>query len=819
MFDVRPTPDSSVSSQGRVPESLSAMSIRTDATSSVPVFSDASVPTRSWRRVSWGAVFAGMVIAVVVQLVLGLIGTAIGLSTLDPMHANGTPAASTFGIGAGVWWAVSSIVSLFAGGWVAGYLAGSPDHAEGLLHGLLAWGIATILTVYLLASAVGSVLSGGASVVGSTARAAASGVSAAAEPIADMARKQLDASGVSLDGLQREAEKLLSQTGVPGLQPTAVAGQASAAVGELTRAASGSSGAPVADLQSTVQKIVSSGSNTVDQVDRDALVNVVVARTGVTRPEAEQRVSSWVSSYEKARAAFEQKKAAAAEKAREVADAAARASSQAALAAAVALILGALAGRGRRSARERSGRRTGANRPLSTGMRAIARRVLWVAAAVVATAAVLVSVLNLSLGDKSIDRPLSHHHGITDPAFQRMAGQVLASPFVGGNTVRTLINGDEIFPSMLAALREAKTSVTFETYIFWSSSIGSEFEAAFTDAARRGVRVKVLVDWIGGELAESKVERMRAAGVEVRLYNPPRWNSLGRFNNRTHRKLMVVDGRVGFIGGVGIDDAWRGDAQDAEHWRGTHFRIEGPVVAELQSAFVDNWLKTSGEPLDTEAFFPALTPSSSTDAVKAHVFSSSPRGGSKSMQLMYLMSITAAERSIDLSAAYFVPDEVAVASLVAAARRGLRVRILLPGKPHGQADRPPRVAFAVEPLLEAGVQIHEYEPTMFHCKVMVVDGLWVSVGSSNFDPRSFSINDETNLNVYDAAFAAEQAAVFRARSVAIKVDRTRRLARSPVERARRRHDGVAGVFPALTPRRLSGPTGTEPGPSTAGPSP
>ena len=350
------------------------------------------------------------------------------------------------------------------------------------------------------------------------------------------------------------------------------------------------------------------------------------------------------------------------------------------------------------------------------------------------------------------------------------AKRALRTGLVNGNRIQKMLNGDQIFPAMLGALRDAKTSITFETYIYWSSTIGKEFEMAFADAARRGVQVKVLVDWIGGELAQAGLERMRASGVEVRLYNPPRWNILGRFNNRTHRKLMVVDGRIGFIGGVGIADNWRGHAQDPEHWRGTHFMVEGPVVAQLQSAFIDNWLQTTGEPLNGEAFLPVLLAAGSA---AAHVFDSSPGGGSKSMQLLYLMSITAAGKSIDLSAAYFVPDEVAIRSLVAAARRGVRVRIIVPGR-HMDMQTVRRASRAAwGPLLEAGVQIFEYQPTMFHCKVMVVDDTWVSLGSSNFDARSFSINDEANLDVYDPVFAAEQAAVFEhdlTRSQAITLD-------------------------------------------------
>lgn len=385
------------------------------------------------------------------------------------------------------------------------------------------------------------------------------------------------------------------------------------------------------------------------------------------------------------------------------------------------------------------------------------RAFLILASIIASTVFLVICVLNFSLGDKQIDEPLNRLYSTADPQFLRTASAVLTPALVGGNGVQTLLNGDQIFPAMLDAVRAARTSVTFETYIFWSSTIGLEFEHAFTDAARRGVKVKIMLDWIGGELSGANVERMRAAGVDVQLYNPPRWNTLGRFNNRTHRKLMVVDGRVGFIGGVGIADQWRGHAQDPGHWRGTHFQVEGPVVAQIQSAFIDNWLKTTGEALHGDDFLPPLQPA---DSAPAHVFMSSPRGGSKSMQLLYLMPITAAYRSIDLSASYFIPDEVAIATLAAAARRGVRVRIIVPG-PYMDRKIVRHASRAVwGPLLRAGVQIFEYQPTMFHCKVIVVDGVWTSLGSSNFDARSFSINDEANMNVYDEFFAARQVAIF-----------------------------------------------------------
>jgi cardiolipin synthase len=270
--------------------------------------------------------------------------------------------------------------------------------------------------------------------------------------------------------------------------------------------------------------------------------------------------------------------------------------------------------------------------------------------------------------------------------------------------------------------------------------------------------VHVLIDGVGsGKIEEAYVEQMKQAGVQLVRYNPPRWFTIGRLNNRTHRKLIVVDGVVGFTGGVGIADQWLGNAQDGTHWRDTHFRVEGPVVAQMQGAFMDNWTEETGVVLHGEVYFPAPKPAGD---VRAQIFTSSPGGGSDSMQLMYLLSIAAARKSIVISAAYFVPDNVEVDTLVAALKRGVGVRIIVPGE-HIDAEivrKASRARWGA--LLDAGAEIYEYQPTMFHCKVMVVDGLWTSVGSTNFDNRSFSVNDEANLNIYDREFARQQLRIF-----------------------------------------------------------
>jgi cardiolipin synthase len=338
-------------------------------------------------------------------------------------------------------------------------------------------------------------------------------------------------------------------------------------------------------------------------------------------------------------------------------------------------------------------------------------------------------------------------------------GVLLGPAILQGNRFDVLLNGDEIFPSMLSAIRSAERSITFESYIYWSGSIGRDFADALSDRARAGVKVHVLLDWLGSsKLDSAQIAAMQESGVLVRRFHAPAWYRLNKMNNRTHRKVLVVDGKVGFTGGVGIADAWAGHAQDADHWRDTHFRAEGPVVAQMQAVFMDNWIKVTGEVLHGVDYFPPLARRG--DAA-AQMFSSSPEGGSESMHLMYLLAITAAEKSIHLSSAYFVPDDLALNALVAAAKRGVKVKIITPGK-HMDAETVRRASRARwGELLQANVEIFEYQPTMYHCKVLIVDGLWLSVGSTNFDNRSFSLNDEANLNITDAVFAARQVAIFQ----------------------------------------------------------
>lgn len=376
----------------------------------------------------------------------------------------------------------------------------------------------------------------------------------------------------------------------------------------------------------------------------------------------------------------------------------------------------------------------------------------------VVTLLIILVIANLSSGEKKIEHKIERLYASDDPQFLRSMGLLLGPPVISGNRFEMLLNGDHIFPSMLEAIRSARRTITFETFIYWSGEIGEQIARALADKAREGVAVHVLLDWVGSsKMDKHYLELLREAGAEVIQYHKPHWTGLGRMNDRTHRKLLIIDGTIGFTGGVGIAPEWTGHAQDEKHWRDSHFRVAGPVVGHMQAVFMDNWVKATGNVLHGPAYFPDIE--SMGDGL-AHMFSSSPSGGSDDMQLMYLMAITAATESIHLASAYFVPDKLTINAIVEAAKRGVKVRIMTPGKRIDTHTVREASRACWGDLLKAGVEMYEYQPTMFHCKLLVVDEYLVSVGSTNFDSRSFKLNDEANLNIYDRDFARQQTAVF-----------------------------------------------------------
>jgi cardiolipin synthase len=380
-------------------------------------------------------------------------------------------------------------------------------------------------------------------------------------------------------------------------------------------------------------------------------------------------------------------------------------------------------------------------------------------AASLATALAVVIAVNVTSGEHKISKLVSSPFGVGDPQFARAMSALFGPPLVAGNHVTPLYNGAQIFEAMLDSIRHAQRSVTFETYIYWSGSVGQHFTEALVERAHAGVKVHLIIDAVGsGKMDATQLESMRRAGAEVEKYQPIHWYSLDRINNRTHRKLLIVDGRVGFTGGVGIADKWDGDAQDPDHWRDTHFRIVGPVVAQMQATFVEHWLATKGDLLQGPDYFPSLGVQGDTPA---QMVRSSFDDGTESIRLLYLLSIASARQSVLIENSYFVPDDLSVETLVAARARGVDVELVVPGPQIDSAVTRAASRRRWAPLLEAGVAIYEFQPTMFHCKVMVVDDLWVSVGSTNFDNRSFRLNAEANLNALDHGLALEEVQAFK----------------------------------------------------------
>jgi cardiolipin synthase len=365
------------------------------------------------------------------------------------------------------------------------------------------------------------------------------------------------------------------------------------------------------------------------------------------------------------------------------------------------------------------------------------------------------------------DRPtersyrLNHDYSISDPQFTRTMGHLLGPALIGGNSTQTLMNGDQIFPAMLDAIRSAKSTITFETFVFWRGKVGAAFTEALCERARNGVKVHVIIDTLGADRIDHDYYRaLRKAGVQLVQFHPFKWydwTSAQKLNNRTHRKLLIIDGRIGFTGGVGIADEWSGNADSSKHWRDTHYRVTGPVVAQLQAAFADNWMGATGNVLHGDAYFPELREAGSH---VSQVFKSGPQGGSESMELLYLLSMAAAEKNIRLASAYYVPDRLTIKQLCEARKRGVKVQIIVPGpKIDVKVVRTASRAMWGK-LLKAGVEIYEYQPTMFHVKQMIIDDAWVSIGSANLDNRSFRMNAEANLNVLDRDFALEQIKLF-----------------------------------------------------------
>jgi cardiolipin synthase len=345
---------------------------------------------------------------------------------------------------------------------------------------------------------------------------------------------------------------------------------------------------------------------------------------------------------------------------------------------------------------------------------------------------------------------------IGEPSFFPTIESLTDAPIVVANKVELLENGNAVFPAMLREIKNAKSSITFAQYLFKGGSLANEFAQSFADRCQAGVNVYLLLDSHGSSEVPDEISgKMSKAGCNLEFFRRVRapqvilpWKLL-RYNYRNHRRILVVDGRIGFTGGYGISDAWLGDGRTPDHWRDTNLRVEGPAVKYLQAAFTESWFETTGDLLGGERFFPRLEPRGTTPT---QIVKSSPVGGSFQNYLLYLLSITSAKKSILITNSYFIPDERMIDSLLEAARRGVRVVVLVPGKiDHKITYRASRRYYGQ--MLLGGVEIFEYMPALLHSKTMVVDGLWATVGSTNFDNRSFALNEELNLTLYDRALA------------------------------------------------------------------
>ncbi|PBB37971.1 cardiolipin synthase B [Mesorhizobium sp. WSM3868] len=374
------------------------------------------------------------------------------------------------------------------------------------------------------------------------------------------------------------------------------------------------------------------------------------------------------------------------------------------------------------------------------------------------TSLVTLLAINLTPETRVIRTIVPHRFDAADPQFARSMSSYSQGQMFEANAVQTLVNGDEIFPAMLQAIRSARKTINMETYIYWSGSVGYEFATSLAAKAREGVEVRVLVDWLGSlPFDEKLIQIMTRAGVRFERYRPIHWYTLDRVNNRTHRKLLIVDGRVAFTGGVGIADNWLGDARNPNEWRDTHYQIEGPAVPGFQAAFAENWLETVGETLQGENFY---LPPEAAGALRAQLILSSQPNGSENMELMMLAAIAAAKDHLRIGMAYFVPDDIALQQILDARKRGVAVDVIVPNSLTDVPIVRKASRYFWGKLLEAGVRIYEFQPTMYHPKLLIVDDVWASFGSTNLDQRSLRLNDEATLNVYGKEFARTQIDLF-----------------------------------------------------------
>ncbi len=355
---------------------------------------------------------------------------------------------------------------------------------------------------------------------------------------------------------------------------------------------------------------------------------------------------------------------------------------------------------------------------------------------------------------------LDHEFAVDSEEFLDTMAGATGVPFVKGNTLTILNNGDAFYPAMLEAIGGAERSITIEAYIYWAGEIGLQFARALALKAEAGVKVKILLDAVGSSTIGADIlKTLEAGGCQLAWYNRIHWYTIGRFNHRTHRKSLIIDGCVGFTGGAGIADHWLGNAQDADHWRDMQIRIEGPAVTPLQTGFAENWLQNTGELISGGLYYPSVEPRGD---LALQTMMSSPETGASIVRTMYYLSIVCARRSIYIANPYFIPDAAACETLIEARQRGVNVRIMVSGIRNDNWLARQNSVRLFGPLLAAGIEVLEYNHTMLHHKTMVVDGVWSTIGTTNFDNRSFAHNEENNVCVFDPGIARQLHETFEA---------------------------------------------------------
>lgn len=344
-----------------------------------------------------------------------------------------------------------------------------------------------------------------------------------------------------------------------------------------------------------------------------------------------------------------------------------------------------------------------------------------------------------------------------EEALPSIAGMTRAH-IIPGNSADILQNGDEFFPALLESIRTARKTIHFETYVWWDGDISTEVAEAFAARAREGLEVRIMIDAIGTQKMSKELRQMmKDAGCKVALYHPIRLIDIGQLNKRTHRKLAIFDGEVGYLFGHGISRLWLGHGQDKDHWRDTGVRLRGPIVNDVQAIFSQHWIEETGEVLLGDEYFPNLEPAGDC---RMHVMSGAPLGGVSDLELMVKMALVAAQKELIIQNPYFIGDGEMVELLSRAVRRGVEVKIMVPG---GVTDSP-IVSHAghrhFEAILDCGVRLFLYERTLIHQKIMIIDGIWSHVGSTNLDDRSFDINEEAGVGIIDEKVASTLKAAF-----------------------------------------------------------